>query len=221
MWRSCCPATLRVAAAGCAPLTRLCYRKTGGNPFFLNQFLHAIHDAGHLRYRAAQDCWDWDLAAIEQADYTDNVVDLLLEKIRRLPAATQQLLQLAASIGNRFTLDTLAVVIERARLARAARPVAGAGRRPDPAARRALQILDADAGDSGVSYRFLHDRVQQAAYLIADAGCARGQPPAHRPPAAGARRRAAPGSQLFEIVEQLNAGRALIDDAGERVSWRS
>jgi predicted ATPase len=105
-------AAVRVPAADCAPLARLCFRKTAGNPFFLNQFLGTIHDAGHLRYRAGADCWDWDLAAIEQAEYTDNVAELLLEKIRRLPTAAQRLLQLAASIGNRFTLDTLALAVE-------------------------------------------------------------------------------------------------------------
>lgn len=163
-------ATLRVAAADCAPLTRLCFRKTAGNPFFLKQFLAAIHDAGHLRYRDADDCWDWDLAAIERAGHTDNVVELLLDKIRRLPAATQRLLQLAASIGNRFALDTLAVVVGEAawHAQQDLWPALDAGL-IEPHDER-YKYVAADAGASGVSYRFLHDRVQQAAYLVADAG---------------------------------------------------
>ena len=210
-------ATLRVAAADCAPLTRLCFCKTAGNPFFLNQFLVAIHDAGHLRYQAAHDCWGWDLAAIEQADYTDNVVELLLEKIRRLPMATQRLLQLAASVGNRFALDTLAVVVERAawHTQQDLWPALDAGL-IQPLDER-YKYVDADAADSGVSYRFLHDRVQQAAYLIADADA---RAASHLrigrlllEHATGQRL----DGQLFEIVEQLNAGRALIHGAGERV----
>ncbi|HEU4371877.1 MAG TPA: diguanylate cyclase [Telluria sp.] len=210
-------ATLRVPAAACAPLTRLCVRKTGGNPFFLNQFLHAIHDAGSLRYRPEQDCWEWDLAAIEQADYTDNVVDLLLEKIRRLPPATQHLLQLAASVGNRFALDTLAVVAEHTawHTQQHLWPALDAGL-VQPLDER-YKYLGTEAGENGIGYRFLHDRVQQAAYLSADAGA---RAASHLrigrlllKDATEQRQE----QQLIEIVEQLNAGRALIGDAGERV----
>lgn len=210
-------ATMRVPAPACAPLARLCLRKTGGNPFFLNQFLHAINDAGLLCYRPAQDCWEWDLAAIEQADYTDNVVDLLLEKIRRLPAATQRLLQLAASIGNRFTLDTLAVVAECAawHTQQDLWPALDAGL-VQPLDER-YKYLGADAGENGVGYRFLHDRVQQAAYQSADAGA---RAASHLRIGRLLLKHATDQRQeqpLIEIVEQLNAGRALIDDAEECV----
>jgi diguanylate cyclase (GGDEF)-like protein len=216
-------ATVRVAAADCAQLARLCFRKTGGNPFFLNQFLGSIHDAGHLRYRAFQDCWDWDLAAIEQAEYTDNVVELLLEKIRRLPMATQHLLQLAASIGNRFALDTLALAVERAawHTQQALWPALDAGLIQPLDERYKYVGADADAGadvgDTGVSYRFLHDRVQQAAYLVLDAQT-RAAKHLHigRLLLQHATEERQDG-KLFEIVEQLNAGRALIIDTGERV----
>ena len=211
-------ATLRVPEADCAPLARLCFRKTGGNPFFLNQFLDAIHAAGHLRYRAALDCWDWDLAAIEQAAYTDNVVDLLLEKIRRLPAPAQDLLQLAASIGNRFPLDTLALAALRGawHTQQDLWPALDAGL-VQPLDER-YKYLDPGAGEpSGIAYRFLHDRVQQAAYLLVDEE-ARAvnhlrlgrlllrETPCERQ-----------DDRLFEIVEQLNAGRALLEDGGERL----
>lgn len=205
-------ATVRVALPGCAALTRICYRKTAGNPFFLKQFLGTLNDDGHLRYRAAEDCWDWDLQAIEQASYTDNVVEALLEKIRRLPAATQQLLQLAASRGNRYTLGTLALAMRRtswqarqdlapALAAGLVQPLAGTG----------------DDGDDGGRYQFLHDRVQQAAYLAADADArAANHLLLGRVLLAQAGEQHQDG-QLFDIVEQLNAGRALIVDAGERV----
>ena len=211
-------ATVRVAVADCAPLTRICYRKTAGNPFFLNQFLAALNDTGHLRYRADGDCWEWDLPAIEQAKYTDNVVEVLLEKIRRLPGGTQHLLQLAASCGNRFTLDTLSLAVDRApwRTQQDLWPALKAG---------LIQPLDerykyinggTGRGESGVSYRFLHDRVQQAAYLVADDG-ARGAN--HlligRLLLRHTTQQRLDGA-LFEIVEQLNAGRALMHDAGER-----
>lgn len=212
-------ATVRVTAPDCAPLTSICYRKTAGNPFFLNQFLATLNEAGHLRYRAADDCWDWDLPAIEQAGYTDNVVEVLLEKIRRLPAVTQHLLQLAASCGNRFALDTLALTVDRAprKTQQDLWPALRAGLIQPLDERYKYIDGDTDAANSGVSYRFLHDRVQQAAYLVADDDARaanhlligrlllRHATPKHRDEA------------LFEIVEQLNAGRALINDAGERV----
>jgi diguanylate cyclase (GGDEF)-like protein len=210
-------ATVRVPPADCAPLTRLCFRKTGGNPFFLNQFLGSIHDAGHLRYQAARDCWAWDLAAIEQAAYTDNVAELLLEKIRRLPVSTQQLLQLAAAIGNRFTLDTLALAVERSawHTQQALWPALDAGL-VQPLDER-YKYVDSGAGETGVGYRFLHDRVQQAAYLVADADT---RAAVHLRIGRLLLQHMAQEQQdgrLFEIVEQLNAGRALIDDAAERV----
>ncbi|MBC7454430.1 MAG: diguanylate cyclase [Massilia sp.] len=219
--------TLRVQAAECAPLTRLCHRKTGGNPFFLKQFLHAMHDAGHLRYQGVRDCWDWDLAAIGHADHTDNVADLLLEKMRRLPLVTQQLLQLAASVGNRFELGLLAVVVDHTpwNTQQDLWPALDAGL-IEPLDGR-YKYVDADAGaavnvavnvdSSAVRYRFQHDRVQQAAYQLAalDARAANhlriGRLMLMH---AGAQQLEA---QLFAIVEQLNCARAHIDGAAERL----
>jgi diguanylate cyclase (GGDEF)-like protein len=212
-------ATVRVAAPDCAPLTRICYRKTAGNPFFLNQFLASLNETGHLRYRADDDCWDWDLPAIEQARYTDNVVEVLLEKIRRLPAVTQHLLQLAASSGNRFTLDTLALAAGHAprQTQQDLWPALKAGLIQPLDERYKYVNDDTVAGHSGVSYRFLHDRVQQAAYLVANAGTRVAN---HLLIGRLLLRHTTPERQdetLFDIVEQLNAGRALIDNAGERV----
>lgn len=212
-------ATVRVATHDCAPLTSICYRKTAGNPFFLNQFLASLNETGHLRYRAADDCWDWDLPAIEQAKYTDNVVEVLLEKIRRLPTVTQHLLQLAASCGNRFTLDTLALAVDRAprRTQQDLWPALRAGLIQPLDERYKYVSGDNDAANSGVAYRFLHDRVQQAAYLIADDATRVAN---HLLIGRLLLRHTAPQHQdatLFEIVEQLNAGRALIKDADERV----
>ncbi|PVX37053.1 diguanylate cyclase [Janthinobacterium sp. 78] len=211
-------ATVRVAAPDCAPLTRICYTKTAGNPFFLNQFLATLNETGHLRYRAEDDCWDWDLRAIQQVKYTDNVVEVLLEKIHRLPTATQHLLQLAASSGNRFTLDTLALAVDRSprHTQQALWPALHAGLVQPLDERYKYVNDDTRAGHSGVHYRFLHDRVQQAAYLVADAATRA----ANHLRIGRLLLHATPGQQdetLFEIVEQLNAGRALLDDANERV----
>ena len=212
-------ATVRVAGHDCAPLTSVCHAKTAGNPFFLNQFLESLNQNGHLRYRAAGDCWDWDLPAIEQACYTDNVVEVLLEKIRRLPETTRQLLQLAASCGNRYTLATLALAVERTpgQTQRDLWPALHAGLILPLDDRYKYLDGEDDVGHNGVSYQFLHDRVQQAAYLLAD-DAARMEN--HLLLGRLLLRQTADEHQdgaLFDIVEQLNAGRVLVTDPGERL----
>ena len=204
-----------------AALAQLCQRKTGGNPFFLNQFLQSMAEHGHLRYDAGGDRWQWDLAAIAAQHTTDNVGDLLAEKILRLPEQARSLLQLGASIGSRFDLATLAVVAELApEGAQAALwPALEAGL-VQPVDGR-YKYLGGEQGAphdvDGIAYRFLHDRVQQAAYLLAepDQRAARHLGIgrlllAHATPA---QREA----NLFGIVEQINAGRALIEAADERL----
>ena len=216
-------ATLHVPPDDCAALTAMCFRKTRGNPFFLNQFLHAIHDAGHLRYRHDSNNWNWDLAAIANADYTDNVIDLMLEKIRRLPLPARRLLELAACIGNQFDLDTLAAV--------GAKPAWQTQLDLWPALQAGLvhplgaqyKYLDMEEGaqeeakqdTTQVRYRFLHDRVQQAAYAIADAPARAathlqiGRELLRESPDADL------DTRLFAIVDQLNAGREGIVDPDE------
>jgi PAS domain S-box-containing protein len=209
--------TLREPAASCETLARLCHRKTQGNPFFLNQFLKSIYEAGHLRYDFRLDRWDWQPEALEAADFTDNVVDLMSRNIHRLPAETRDLLQLAASVGNSFDLETLAAASRQAPY--------GAQRRLWPALQADLvrpidhryKYLQEGESSASIRFRFLHDRVQQAAYAIV-------------PEEERARRHLDIGrllyrgansimleEQLFAIVEQLNAGRAFIDDAAERI----
>ena len=216
--------TLRVPVKDCLALTALCYKKTRGNPFFLNQFLHAIHDAGHLRYQAEQNNWHWNMEELEKADYTDNVIDLMLKKIRRLPPETQHALQLAACISNRFELSTLAVIGAKShfQMQQQLWPALEMG---------LIQPLDQnykylfeEQPATQISYRFLHDRVQQAAYAIADKN-------EHQKNHLNIGRlllnqvrnteNDAPSDalekQLFAIVEQLNAGRQLITAAEERL----
>ena len=209
--------TLGAPAIDCAPLTGLCYRKTGANPFFLNQFLQAIHAAGHLRYDHAQDAWRWDIAALENADYTENVVDLLLDRVNRLAPATRQLLHLAACLGNRFELDTLAIACEKSAW--------DTQRDLWPALKAGLihpldqhyKYLGRDAVATRIRYRFLHDRVQQAAYAQAGAGQRQEN---HLHIARLLYRHAPPElleQQLIPIVEHFNAGRELIADPAERL----
>ena len=209
--------TLCAPAADCTPLIHLCHEKTRGNPFFLNQFLHAIHDAGHLRYHFDQGSWRWDMEALESADYTDNVADLMSEKISRLAPATRQLLQLAAAIGNRFELATLAIVSEQSMYQTQDDlwPALEAGLiHPLD---ESYKYLDEEEVETDIAYRFLHDRVQQAAYAMADASLRQEN---HLTIGRLLYCHAMPDTlddQLFSIVEHLNAGLDLIENPDERL----
>ncbi|MEB0137128.1 diguanylate cyclase [Actimicrobium sp. CCC2.4] len=207
--------TLRVMPDHGAALITLCFQKTRGNPFFLNQFLHAIHDAGHLHYRHETNSWDWDQAAIANADYTDNVIDLMLERIRRLPLPARHLLELAACIGNQFDLDTLAVVSAQSgwQTQQDLWPALQAGL-VHPLGQQ-YKSVNREEGDTQVRYRFLHDRVQQAAYASADSAA---RAASHLQIGRELLRHTTDAdldTRLFAIVAQLNAGRDGILDASE------
>ena len=144
---------------------RLC-QKTGGNPFFLSQLLVALEQQNLLRFEHKSGEWQWDLPGIEAVGITDNVVELMIDRIRRVPARTQRILQVAACVGNRFDLAVIAITQQRTAAETAADlwqaleegfilPVEGEG---PPSA--------GEAGEPAVWYRFLHDRVQQAAYAM-------------------------------------------------------
>ncbi|MEO5732051.1 MAG: protein kinase, partial [Byssovorax sp.] len=101
---------LSVSSERAEPLARVISRKTQGNPFFVTQLLIALHKERLLRFDREIGGWAWDLAAIEAAEVTGNIVDLMVAKIRRYGPATQRVLELAACIGHEFDLRTLSVV---------------------------------------------------------------------------------------------------------------
>jgi PAS domain S-box-containing protein len=209
--------TLGASLASSELLARLCHRKTQGNPFFLNQFLKSIHEAGHLRYDFGRDIWDWQPEALEAADFTDNVVDLMSRNIHRLPGETQDLLQLAASIGNCFDLQALAAVSRQTPYATQHRlwPALQADL-VRPVDHRYKYLVDGENGPP-IRFRFLHDRVQQAAYaVVPEEERARRHLDIGRLMYRGASFIALE-EQLFAVVEQLNAGRVFIEDVDERI----
>jgi predicted ATPase/signal transduction histidine kinase/ActR/RegA family two-component response regulator len=216
--------TLGRPQGACGPLCDVLVRKTAGNPFFIRRLLHALHGEGLIHFVPQERSWAWDLDGIERAPVSDNVLHLMSQAIGLLPEAARSLLQAGACIGHRFELGTLAAVTRHSprtalRLLRPALaeglllPVRDAYRAPagnDPAERHA------DAGSSVI--QFVHDRVQQAAYmsLPATARCV-----LHLDIGRHLQRLAANDSldaRLFDIVDQLDRGESLIQEADER--WR-
>jgi PAS domain S-box-containing protein len=193
---------LNGAAERVAPLASLVHEKTAGNPFFTIQFLIALAEEGLLAADHGQGRWSWDLERIRTKGYTDNVVDLMLGQMRRLPAATQDALQLLACLGNSAAISTLAVI-------------RGGGE-------AALEAVLWEAARAGLvlrlegSYRFLHDRVQEAAYALIPEGK---RPALHLATGRLLAAQTSPeaiAENVFEIVGQLNRGSALITSSAQR-----
>ncbi|WIW44911.1 AAA family ATPase [Bradyrhizobium sp. 62B] len=133
-------------------LAQLILQKTDGNPFFINQFLSALRNEGLIAFDSASSRWSWDLKRIHAKGYTDNVADLMIGKLARLPAATQQALQHLAGLGNIATAEMLAIVHDTPEQELHATLIEA----------RRQELVDLLEG----SYRFVHDRVQEAAYAL-------------------------------------------------------
>jgi predicted ATPase/GAF domain-containing protein len=193
---------LRGASERAAPLAQLVHEKIAGNPFFVIQFLYSLAQESLLSFDHNAACWSWDLDRIHDKGYTENVVDLMVGKLGRLPAEAQQALQQLACLGNTATVATLSIVLGT----------------PEEQVHAALwpavhqELIERLEG----RYRFIHDRVQEAAYLlIPEASHAEVHLRIGRLLAA----HAAPEKReeaIFEIVNQLNRGAALISQQEER-----
>ncbi|MEZ2278319.1 MAG: AAA family ATPase [Microcoleus sp.] len=161
-------------------LAELICNKTGGNPFFLTQLLQALYQDNLLKFDFSllegKGGWNWSIDEIQAIGITDkSVVELVASRIEKLPAATQEVLKLAACVGDKFALDVLSLVSEESANATATElysalqaglilPLSDAYRIPLVFDKSESINLKLDT--SRVSYRFLHDRVQQAAYSL-------------------------------------------------------
>jgi predicted ATPase len=183
-------------------LAHLVHEKTGGNPFFAIQFLSALVEEALLTFDHSKGRWSWDLSRIQAKGYTDNVVDLMVGKLTHLPVETQETLKELACLGNSAEITTLSVV----------HGTSEAEVQADLWEALRLEFIVRLDG----SYKFVHDRVQEAAYslipeqLRAETHLRIGRLlAAHTPP--GKR-----DETVFEIVNQINRGAPLITSRGER-----
>jgi PAS domain S-box-containing protein len=193
---------LRCELERSAPLAQLVHQKTGGNPFFAIQFISSLADERMLAFDPDAARWSWDLERIHAKSYTDNVVDLLVAKLTRLPAKTQLALQQMACLGNAAEVTMLAIV-----LGTSAEDVHAT--QSEAVRQELVERLEG-------SYKFIHDRVQEAAYsmippaLRAEAHLAVGRLLAANIPAETRE------EAIFEIVNHLNRAAALITAPDER-----
>jgi transcriptional regulator with GAF, ATPase, and Fis domain/predicted ATPase len=192
---------LRRGAEDAEPLAEIVYEKTAGNPFFLIQFLHELAEKGDLAFDALAGAWTWDMAHIQAKGYTENVLDLLAGKLDRLSPTTQATLRDLAclSVGRTNALSIVQGCSD-VELHAMLRPAAEAG----------FVSRGTD------SYAFCHDRIREAAYALV--------PESER---AAAHLRIGrllldnlpmsdPSDVVFDVVNQLNLGAALVTEADER-----
>ena len=226
--------TLACSTALALPLTELVYQKTQGNPFFSTQFLKSLHEDGLIEFNFEARYWQCDIARVRTLALTDDVVAFMALQLRKLPTPTQEILKLAACIGNQFDLVTLAIVDENSPVETAtalwkalqeglilpisevykfyqaegnSKSVIGNGKESDQ-----LPITH----EQLPKYKFLHDRVQQAAYSLIPEEQKRsthlkiGQLLLEKTPEADREER------IFDIVNHLNVGVELIIQEVER-----
>jgi len=206
------------------PLAELLYNKTQGNPFFLTQLLQTLHSEELLTFDFSQECWQLDMQQILAQEITDyGIVDLIARNIQKLPEDTQQTLKLAACIGNRFNLYVLAVASEKsasetgmilwnALQAGLVLPLSESYKIP------LVGTVDWEQNNYSlqIGYKFLHDRVQQAAYSLIPEDEKKathlkiGQLVLANTPEAEIE------ENVFDIVNQLNIGREFIGSQAEK-----
>ncbi|HEY4012082.1 MAG TPA: ATP-binding protein [Polyangiaceae bacterium] len=204
-------------------LADLIIRKSAGNPFFVRRLLHLMHAQGLFRYLPDSRRWTWDESEIERAPISDNVLDLMMLAIARLPPSARQLLETGACIGHRFELGTLAELTNLSPKAATAQlwpaiedgllvPIHDAH---EPA--RLAGPLDDRTNAFPSALRFAHDRVQQAAYgLLSEPR----RQALHHAIARHLLDRAGDNldEDLFEIVDQFDLGEAHVVQDAERRS---
>ncbi|OCT15646.1 hypothetical protein A8709_16420 [Paenibacillus pectinilyticus] len=94
-----------------AELAELVLVKTGGNPFFVKQFLTALHEQDLLSFNYEVNRWLWDMNEIQKLRITDNLMFLLADKLERMPSQTQDVLRLASCLGVSFDLEALGIIM--------------------------------------------------------------------------------------------------------------
>ncbi|QMS86981.1 AAA family ATPase [Nostoc edaphicum CCNP1411] len=219
--------SLSCATEQALPLTELVYQKAKGNPFFTTQFLKALHEDGLITFDFEAGLWQFDVAQVQSLAFTDDVVEFMAQQLQKLPPNTQNVLKLAACIGNQFDLATLAIVSEKSQMETASdlwKALQEGLIIPTNEVYKFYQDSSLVIGhlqrtnDNGqkTGYKFLHDRVQQSAYsLIPDDQ----KQATHLKIGQLLLQKTSlndQGEKLFDIVNHLNVGQSLITQPSQR-----
>ncbi|MEO1431268.1 MAG: serine/threonine-protein kinase PknK, partial [Cyanobacteria bacterium J06633_8] len=206
-----------------APLGELVYQKTQGNPFFATQFLQGLYEEDCITFEATAGYWQCNLAQIRQLLLSDDVVEFMVMRLHKLPEATQDVLKLAACIGNQFDLNTLAIVCEQSQenVADSLWKALQEGFLiPQSEVYKFYleeeQKVSVAEVEEVANYKFLHDRVQQAAYSLI---LKNRRQEVHLKIGRLLRDKTAIEQQegkIFEIINQINIGASLLVEPKEK-----
>lgn len=188
------------------PLAELINKKTAGNPFFVIQFLKNVYD-NHLLQLNPATGWEWDIDKIRQMEVTENVIEFMAEKISHFPKNTREILQICACIGNRFDLELLSIV---------------SGKSIEETLSDLLSAIQEDMISlHGNMYKFMHDRIQEAAYsMIPEAE----KEAMHYRIGSNVLKKTGEKNlhdKIFYIVDQLNRGIKLVSGTDEEIMLAS
>lgn len=212
--------TFSTEAEQVQPLAEMVLTKTHGNPFFLNEFLKSLYHEALITFNHEQGLWQWNLGEIKIQGITDNVVELMAHKVQKLPAETQSVLKFAACIGHQFDLQSLAALSQQSFSATAQHLSAAISQGLLFPLSDAYKLVELDvqglSNQIRAEYKFAHDRVQQAVYSLIPQP---DQEKIHWQIGQFLLAKSAYNEQeepIFDVVNQLNQGRAIAKSQAER-----
>lgn len=201
-------------------LAELVWQKTKGIPFFVNEFLQLLYsenllvcnpsNTSELKGKTQRGYWQWNIKKIAAINHTDNVVEFMIGKMKTLPISTQEVLSLAACMGAEFNINTISIICEKSALE--------VFKSLNLAIARGLILTSSELDEELVIqfYKFGHDRIQQAAYLLMDE---EHKPFVHLKIGRLLCKNTHPedfSEKIFEIIDHLNLGLKLITCQQER-----
>ncbi|MGD1902147.1 MAG: AAA family ATPase [Geitlerinemataceae cyanobacterium] len=214
--------TLQQTPKSVVPIASLVYQKTNGNPFFVREFLKTLYNEELLHFDDESKSWQWDLERVRTQAITDNVLDLMLDKLCRLPEQPRRVLSFGAFLGRTFEVNQLAQLCQLSVLEvlhELTPAIVDGLLYPSLSSEPRRDDKSRPVGEA--SYQFLHDLVRQAAYQATDE--------AERPgihlrigrlllAELGAPDELEQSRQhLPDLVYQWNAGAAAIDNDRDRI----
>jgi len=211
----------------CVYLANIVHHKTGGNPFFINEFLKNLYVEGLIKFTSSLNHigkhsfgWEWDIKQIQEMDLSDNVVDLMSKKIIKLNKNVQNILNLAACIGNTFDLKTLSLISENneSQCINTLNDAVSEGLIVSQGTINEVKnSQEEQTFISNIQFKFSHDRVQQAAYLILNEDRRKER---HYKIGQLLLKRVGKkevDERIFDIINQLNCGIDLTFDQSDRI----
>ncbi len=213
--------TINIADKNNKKLARLIKKKTNGNPFFVKEFLQSLYENKILVFNNIEKKWDYSKYKIEALEITENVVDLMASNIKTTPKAIEELLKIAACIGSKFDLSTLAMVSNNSQIETANNLIKALEKGLISPLNNQYKLINNYQEDHEIpkslkiSYQFSHDRVQQAAYSLLSK---------HKQEEIHLRigkllldkiPNTKQEEKIFDIVNQINIGYKLINDTAE------